>query len=296
MKNYEFIAVIIIFVVLLTIILIGGQLNKNEDIQNTYNVGNITENQIKDGIKLEIDGDEVQKIYPFTGAYPSDELAYLTKLKNVDRKNMTNEFILRTGFAKVTKEDWAESYTKEGAPLEIDAKILEEYIEDIFGNVEYKHADFSNTDIELDNSNTSLYENKYNEKTDTYTINVNAGDGVGDSYVETYNLTATQYGDKIEIVVNPIYIDNLGEKKNKDGQYNFYYKCYSSYNFKTKKFENELTGEIEETIYDFSNNGELEFIEEIKNISIEDLETYILTYKLNGKTNEFEFESLKFEE
>ena len=39
----------------------------------------------------------------------------------------------------------------------------------------------------------------------------------------------------------------------------------------------------------------LEYVDEIKNINIEDLETYIFTYKLNKKTNAFEFESLEYE-
>ena len=71
---------------------------------------------------------------------------------------------------------------------------------------------------------------------------------------------------------------------------------YASYNFKTKKFENKLVEKIESSIYKTTNAGKLEVIDEIKNINDEDLETYTLTYRLNGKTNRFEFESLKFKE
>ena len=292
MKFYEFITVTIIFVILLAGILIGGQINKKADVTNSYNSGLIEEKR-KEGISLSISDEKIQKIYPFTGAFPTNEFAYLSKIKNVNRESMTNEFILRTAFAKVTKEDWATSYKAEGKPVEIDAKILDEYINDIFGNIEYTHTDFSNLDLSVDGAETSLYEAEYDEKTKTYTINLKAGDGVEDSYIDVHTIKATQHGDKIKIVINPIYIDNIGEKKNEDGDYAFYYKVYSSYDFKTGKFENQLTGELDKIYNAYTIN--LEFVNEIKNINAEDLETYILTYRLNGKTNTFEFESLEYE-
>lgn len=292
MKFYEFITVTIIFAILLAGILIGGQINRGTDVQNTYNAELINEKR-NEGISLDIKDEKIQKIYPFTGAFPTNELAYLTKLKNVDRENMTNEFILRTAFAKATKEDWAESYKSELDPVEIDASVLEKYIEDIFGSVEYTHSDFSNFDLSVDGAETSLYESEYDKKTKTYTINFNEGDGVGDSYVDVHTIKASQHGDKIKIVINPIYLDNIGEKQNDKGEYAFYYKAYSSYDFKTEKFEGELTGELDRIYNSYS--MELEFVDEIKNINVEDLETYTLTYRLNGKTNTFEFESLEYQ-
>lgn len=292
MKFYEFITVIIIFAVLLAGILIGGQINRGTDVQNTYNAELMNEKR-NEGISLDVKDEKIQKIYPFTGAFPTNELAYLTKLKNVNRENMTNEFILRTAFAKATKEDWAESYKSELDPVEIDAKVLEKYIEDIFGNVEYTHSDFSNFDLSVDGAVTSLYESEYDKKTETYTINFNEGDGVGDSYVDVHTIKASQHGDKIKIVINPIYLDNIGEKQNNKGEYAFYYKAYSSYDFKTEKFEGELTGELDRIYNSYS--MDLEFVDEIKNINVEDLETYTLTYRLNGKTNTFEFESLEYQ-
>lgn len=292
MKFYEFITVTIIFVIILAVILVGGKINNGTDVQNAYNP-ELIEDKRAEGVNLDINDEDIQKIYPFTGAFPTNELAYLTKLKNVNRENMSNEFILRTAFAKVTKEDWAESYTSETEPVEIDASVLEKYIEDVFGNIEYTHSDFSNFDLSVDGAITSLYENEYDEKTKTYTINFNEGDGVEDSYVDVHTVKVFQHGDKIKIVINPIYVDNLGQKTNDEGENAFFYKCYSSYDFKTEKFEGELTGELDK-IYN-SYTGELEFVNEIKNINLEDLETYTLTYRLNGKTNTFEFESLEFE-
>lgn len=292
MKFYEFITVTIIFVILLAGILIGGQIHRKVDVTNSYN-SELIEEKRNEGTNLEINDEKIQKIYPFTGAFPTNELAYLTKLKNVNRESMTNEFILRTAFAKVTKDDWAASYKEEGKPVQIDAKILDGYIKDIFGNIEYTHSDFSNLDLSIDNAVTSLYEAKYDEKTKTYTINLKSGDGVEDSYIDVHTIKATQHGDKIKIVINPIYIDNIGEKKNEDGDYAFYYKVYSSYDFKTEKFENELTGKLDKIYNAYTIN--LEFVDEIKNINVDDLETYTLTYRLNGKTNTFEFESLEYE-
>ena len=71
-------------------------------------------------------------------------------------------------------------------------------------------------DLSVDGAETSLYKAKYDERTKTYTINLNEGDGVEDSYIDVHTIKATQHGDKIKIVINPIYIDNIGEKKNED--------------------------------------------------------------------------------
>lgn len=288
MKFYEFITVIVVFVIVLAGILIGGQINK----ANVYD-SESQNNNTNVGVELNIKDEKIQKIYPFTGAYYTNELAYLTKMQNVNRANMTNEFVLRTAFAKATKEDWADSYKGEGKPVEINAEILEKYINNIFGEIDYVHEDFSNKDLSIDGAITMLYECEYNEKKNTYTINFEAGDGMGDSYIEEFKIAAKQYGDKIEIIINPIYIDNIGEKKNEDGDNAFFYNVYSSYDFKTQKFENMLAEEIDTSIYRTLDNGDVEFVDEIKQISENDLEKYVLTYRLNGKTNQFEFENLK---
>lgn len=292
MKFYEFITVTTIFVILLAGILVGGKINKGTDVQNTYDASLINEKR-NEGINLEIDGERLQKIYPFTGDFSRNELSYLSKLKNVNRDNMTNEFVLRTAFAKVTEDDLSVSYKTENKTMEIDTKILEEYIADIFGNIEYTHSDFSNFDLEIDGARTSLYEAKYDETTKTYKINFNEGDGLEDSYIDVHTIKATQHGDKIKIIINPIYFDNIGKKKNDEGKSVFHYKSYASYDFKKEKFENELTGELD-LIYNDSVQ-KMDFVNEIKNIDINDLETYTLTYRLNGKTNTFEFESLEYE-
>lgn len=291
MKFYEFITVTIVFVILLVGILVGGRLNKSNDVQNTYDASLINEKR-NEGINLEIDGEKLQKIYPFTGDFLKNELAYISKLKNVNRENMTNEFILRTAFAKVTEEDWSASYKKEDKEVELDAKILDEYIADIFGSIDYTHSDFSNFDLEIDGTKTSLYDAKFDETTETYKIKFNESDGLEDSYIDVYTIKAAQHGDKIKITINPIYFDNIGKKKNNEGKLVSYYKAYASYDFKKEKFENELTEELE-MIYN-DNIQKIDFVDEIKNINIEDLETYILTYRLNGKTNAFEFESLEY--
>lgn len=290
MKIYEFVTVTVIFVVVLVGLLVGGQINQGKILDTSYN------ENINNGMLIDFDDDDIQKIYPFNGAYPTNEIVYIAKLKNVDRANMTNEFVLRTAFAKVKKEDWAESYVGEGEPVKIDAEILEGYIKDIFGDVAFTHEDFSNKDLIFDDATTMLYENKYDKKTNSYTINLEAGDGMEDSYVDLLKTIVTKYGDRIEIEIKPIYLDNIGQNKNKDGDYAFFYDIYSSYNFKNEKFENKLVENVESSIYKTTNDGKLEVIDEIKNINDEKLESYILTYKLNGKTNEFEFESLKFKE
>ena len=60
MKFYEFITVTIIFVILLAGILIGGELNKSSDVQNTYNA-ELIEKQRNEGVSLDINGSKMKK-------------------------------------------------------------------------------------------------------------------------------------------------------------------------------------------------------------------------------------------
>ena len=76
------------------------------------------------------------------------------------------------------------------------------------------------------------------------------------------------------------------------------YKAYKTFDYEKQEFKDELTGTIEESLYKeiINPTDPIEYIEEIKNIKEEQLEKYTITYKLNEENNEYEFESLKFEE
>jgi rubrerythrin len=125
--------------------LVGGQLNKSVDVQNTYNAELIEEKR-NEGVSLNLKDNKVQRIYPFTGAFPTNEFAYLSKLKNVSRENMTNEFILRTAFAKVTKEEgFHELAFKFDAVAKIE-KAHEERYQALLKNVRENKV-FEKTDV-----------------------------------------------------------------------------------------------------------------------------------------------------
>lgn len=310
MKNKKCVIIILILVIVILLLLVKLQ-NKENSKQPLLENNNIANNSINENLteineseeldepeELDFESDIVQKIYPFTGAFPSNDLGYLAKIKNINKENITNEFILRIGFSKVTKEDWASTYTAEGEPVSIKENLLKEYIEDIFGDIEYKNENFSNYDLSIKDSKTSLYKNVYNSNNNTYTIRTIAGDGVGDSYIEPLYTKALKYDDKIELEIYPIYIENLGQHQTEDGEYKFLYKAYKTFDYEKQEFKDELTGTIEESLYKeiINPTDPIEYIEEIKNIKEEQLEKYTITYKLNEENNEYEFESLKFEE
>ena len=293
MKYYEFIGVVVIFLVILIILVVGGSINKGATVSSTYNE-EVLENIPKEGIEIDFLSDEVQKIYPFNGAFPQNELIYLTQIKNLEKNELTNENVLRLGFAKVTKDDWADSYTGEGEPLEINQIILEQYIKNIFGSINYSHMDFGNLDLKFDGYITSLYDNTYDKENKKYKIEIEAGDGIGESYIEIHTVKAYKFEDRIEIVINPIYFDNLGEQEI-DDQFVFVHKGYAYYNYETEKFENPITGELA-TIYEYNETTKTtDYVEEIKNINVEQLEKYTITYKLNKANNNYEFSSIKYE-
>ena len=261
------------------------------DIVTNFSIGE-TNNVNTDTIleELDFDSDIVQKLIPFTGAYPSNDLIYITKIRNMKKEDITNDFILKLAFSKVTKDDWSNSYVAEGEMLNIDASILDNYVKSIFGNIEYEKADFNNTDLVLENTVSSLYDIKYNKDEDKYYININAGDGVEDSFIEYLYPKAVKYDDRIEISIHPIYIKNYHDNSN-SGEDGFYYIAYKHYNYETNAFISRLTDNMNE-VWQVNDDGKAEYNKLIQNIQEKDLETYIFTYKLNEENNSYEFESL----
>jgi cbb3-type cytochrome oxidase subunit 3 len=317
MKKYQIAAILAIFLILVGLVVYAyfeqEKISaKNEAIISKDNVENSEENLDEDseeendesqitlstskGEELNFNSEIVQSLFPLTGAFPGNDMRYFAKIKNADSSNMSNDFILKTAWAKVTKEDWADSYTAENEILSIDASILDNYVKEIFGNIEYQKTDFSNRDLTLENnSSTSLYNVTYNAEEDKFYIDFVGGDGVEDSYILPMYQTATKYSDRIEISVRALYIKNLGQSQNADGTYDFSYIAYQHYNFETKSFVGRLTDTLSD-IYD----GVDEITEEpilnkaIQAINIQSLENYTFVYKLNEETNTYEFSSLSY--
>ena len=151
------------------------------------------------GKELDFNSDIVQTIFPLTGAFPGNDMRYIASIKNMNLQNITNDFILKLGWAKVTNEDLASSYQGEGLPSTIDAKILDNYIKDIFGDIAYVKDDFSNIDLRLEASDNSLYDITYNQEEDKYYINFIEDDKVEDSFILNIDPKVIQYDNKIEI-------------------------------------------------------------------------------------------------
>ena len=250
-------------------------------------------NNSNKGIEIAFSDEIVQKIIPLTGAFPSNDFRYIANIKEISRKNITNDFILKLAWSKVKKEDWQNSYTGETSAVSIDASVLDKYIKDIFGNIEYKNANFSNKDLVMAGSDTSLYDIIYDKPSNKYYIQFEAGDGVQDSFIiDNLYSKAMKYNDRIEITLHPIYVKNCGEMLGKDGIYHFSYVAYQHYNFETKSFIGRLTDTLE-NIYE-KNTEKPKYVQAILDIKVKDLETYKITYMLNKTTGNYEFYSLKY--
>lgn len=303
MSKIQLFMSIIIFLILIAFVFFAFFKEKEEKdklISNSQNSESevieeeATENNNSNkGIEIAFSDEIVQKIIPLTGAFPSNDFRYIANIKEISRKNITNDFILKFAWSKVKKEDWQNSYTGETSAVSIDASVLDKYIKDIFGNIEYKNANFSNKDLVMAGSDTSLYDIIYDKPSNKYYIQFEAGDGVEDSFIiDNLYSKAIKYNDRIEITLHPIYVKNCGEMLGKDGIYHFSYVAYQHYNFETKSFIGRLTDTLE-NIYE-ENTETPKYVQAILDIKVKDLETYKITYMLNKTTGNYEFYSLKY--
>ncbi len=303
MSKIQLFMSIIIFLILIAFVFFAFFKEKEEKdklISNSQNSESevieeeaTEDNNSNKGIEVAFSDEIVQKIIPLTGAFPSNDFRYIANIKEISRKNITNDFILKFAWSKVKKEDWQNSYTGETSAVSIDASVLDKYIKDIFGNIEYKNANFSNKDLVMAGSDTSLYDIIYDKPSNKYYIQFEAGDGVEDSFIiDNLYSKAIKYNDRIEITLHPIYVKNCGEMLGKDGIYHFSYVAYQHYNFETKSFIGRLTDTLE-NIYE--ENTEIpKYVQAILDIKVKDLETYKITYMLNKTTGNYEFYSLKY--
>lgn len=299
MKTYQLIISFLLVIIFIAIIIYAFY--KQNDILNTIVEQNKTqtsqENEESTGTELDFNSELVQTIFPLTGAFPGNDMRYIANIKNMNLQNITNDFILKLGWAKVTNEDLASSYQGEGTTSIIDSKILDKYIKDIFGeDIKYTKSNFSNTNLRLENSSTSLYNITYNSEDDKYYIDFIEGDANQDSFILIMYPKAIQYEDEIEISIHPLYIKNLGVSQNTNGSYEFSYVAYQHYNFETRSFTGRLTDTMS-TVYEENLEGDKEakLNDTILGVKEKDLETYIFTYKLNKETNKYEFFSLSYE-
>jgi len=297
--NILLICLIILFIVVTTIYISNSSIDASINTEsNVYSYISSDSNIIDEGKnehelafeEVDFNSEEIKKLNPFTGAFPTESLAYITKLRSINKKDIDNSFILRYAFSKVTKEDWADSYLAEGETLSINASVLDNYILQLFGNVEYSKNDFNNKDVKYDNNISGMYNIDYNEEEDKYYIDINAGD-VDESVIEYLYPKAEKYSDRIEIIIHPIYIRNCGEVQDEDGNYTFSYIAYKHYNFETNAFISRLTDTMN-SIWQEDEEGNIEYNRLIQGIQEKDLETYMITYKLNKDTNGYEFYSI----
>lgn len=188
-----------------------------------------------------------EKLLPFTGAFSGVNIISILAEK-ADIKEFSNEQVLRLGFAKVTKDDWVDSYVGEGEPVSIPAGLLDDYIKNIFGqNAKYEKANFSNKTYSIDrdvSSPTSSYDITYVPESDTYTINHTVGDGIDENYIKLLTPTTSKIRGKVEIELPYVFVV-YGDERVKgelDGQEieGFEYIVYANCDYDTKTFSEEL--------------------------------------------------------
>lgn len=249
-----------------------------------------------------LDNYDTDKLLPFTGAFPWIDIISILAEKE-DIKEFSNEQILRLGFAKVTKEDWADSYIAEGEPVSIPAELLDGYIKDIFGSdVKYEKANFSNKDYSIDKdftSHTSSYEAVYVPETDTYTINHVAGDGINENHIQLLEPNTSKIRGNLEIEVPYVFVvygDEMA-KGEIDGQEveGFEYIIYANCDYDTKTFTEEL-GRFNEFDDLANDEGVVDMTEIIGDIAKKDLakvKKITLKYAPNEANTEYVLKEIK---
>ena len=217
---------------------------------------------------ISVDSEEFKKIYPFTGAFPGVDIIQFISLQD-DLKEFSNEQILSLGLAKVTKDDWADSYVGEGEPVSIPASLLDEYIKDIFGqNIQYEKGNFSNKKFTINkHEHTMSSDVVYVPDTDTYIINHIAGDGIGESHVEMSEPTISRIKDNIEVEIPYAFLryddEYVTEEVDGEEMSGFAYKIYANCDYETKSFSDEIGSFTE---FDRDEDGEFNMDNMIQNI------------------------------
>lgn len=257
-----------------------------DEVSTNININSTAEEMYANSDK--VDGSEnnvleydTEKLLPFTGAFPGVDIIALLAEKG-DEKEFSNEQILRLGFAKVTKEDWVDSYIGEGEPVSIPASVLDVYIKDIFGkDVKYEKASFSNDMYSIDKDvkiPTSSCKVTYTPENDTYVINHQAGDGINENYIKLLEPTASKIKGKVEIelpYVFVVYGDEMVKGKSEfdwveSEMSGFEYIVYANCNYDTKTFSEEL-GRFTEFDDLANEDGIVDMSEIVNNIAKKDL-------------------------
>ena len=300
---------LIILIVLFILVTVFYVINNNKSVNTIANIENISNNELINNTlenilvdnttdntemyqeELDFYSEEVQSLFPITGAFPTASLSYISRLRNIEKANIDNDTILKLAFSKVTKDDWSSSYESETEQLSIDGDILDKYVRQIFGDIDYKKDNFNNEDIKYDNSISGIYNISYNEEENKYYININTGD-VDESIIEFLYPKAVKKSNSIEITIHPIYIKNFGEVQDEEGNTAFSYIVYKHFNFETNSFVSRITDTINEIWQYNEETGEEEYNKLIQGIQEKDLETYVLIYNYNKDTDKYEFSSL----
>jgi len=298
MNKWQFIVALLIVIILIFLV-IYSYFKQNEIITNLRNqirqqseTSTSTEKE-NQGTELDFNSQLVQNIFPFTGAFPQNDLRYIAKIKNMDLENITNDFVLKLAWSKVKKDDWATSQKNNGTSFEINAQVLDNYVKNIFGNISYKKDNFNNTDLVMGNSDLYLYDIIYDSEDDKYYINFKEDNMQNNSFIINLYPKATKYEDRIEITIHPLYIKSFGENQEESTANS--YVAYQHYNFETKSFIGRLTDTMDNVFKETENKNNLSepiLNDTISSIKEKELETYTFIYKLNQKTNNYEFYSL----
>ena len=221
---------------------------------------------------IDIASSQINLINPFSGDFSNSSLLYLTKIQQMKRSELTNEFVLKMAFAKLTNQDLGidlsqEYEDDEDIRFKVNASILEDAIGKIFGSLNYYKNDFNTLDLYLVNSDKTLsdsflYTIKYNKRKDEYSVLFNSinelikienKELINSNVVPVYQ-EAIQYENRIELSIYPVFIKKQGNLSDEESAYI----CYKSFDFEERKFKWKLT----DTIY-VKNNDDLSLTEVI---------------------------------
>ena len=262
---------------------IGENTSKNivssENLTTNSNSNNTTVNTAS-GEELDINSTLVKSLVEKID-FDSYAMASILKLGNFNISNIPNDLILRLGWDKLTPTD--KQQINSTLKVTVTSDILKKSITNIFGNsVNYTDGSFQPVDVPTFYEYLSHPDQmgivEYSQNDNLYTENMYQGGGRDLPFIHTELQKAIKYDDKIDIYVNPVFIDI---------EYSDYYDnyiLYKSFNFDTNTFEESISivssDDYSKAVISSMSNRV------VSNISNK-LNTYVFTFNLDSTTGNY---------
>ena len=252
---------------------------ENSATNNTQSIQNVSTNtsstpSIESGEELDINDTVVNSLVEKLN-FDTPSMASIYKTGGFNTSTIPNDLILRLGWDNLNPSD--KSQTGDGLKETVTSSALKKSISNIFGNdINYTDSSFSPVDVSTFHG-YSAYTGEMgivNYSNNLYTANVFQGGGGDVPFIHNELQKAIKYNDKIELYVNPVFVDSEYIDEN-----NFNYTLYKNFDFDTETFIEPITEILSSDYYNTETNSMSN--QTVANLANR-LDTYVFTFKLDS--------------